>query len=133
MFVTGGNITIPAGSNMAAIPVTVLHDDIPELSENFTVTLQSVTALGEVSSDPDDLPRLGANTATTVVIAENDDPYGRFVVYYDSRQQVARIPEPQGGSLAVMLTVEREAGLVGDVQVTWSASGVTASNEDFSG
>ena len=86
-----------------------------------------------MSSDPDDLPRLGANTATTVIIAENDDPYGRFVIYYGSREQEPRIPEPQGGSLAVMLTVEREAGLVGNVQVTWSASGVTASSEDFSG
>lgn len=134
-FVVGGNTTILAGSRNANISVTIEHDDIPELNENFTVTLQAVTALGDdVSSDPTDLPTLGTNIDTTVVIEENDDPYGRFVVYYDSRQQVARIPEPQGaGSLAVMLTVEREAGLVGNVQVKWTATGVTASSEDFTG
>lgn len=134
VFVVGGNITIPAGSSNASIPVTVVADDLPELSENFTVALQGVQVLGPASSDPNDLPTLGSITETTVTIAENDDPYGRFVVYYSSQQQEVRIPEPQGtGSLAVLLTVEREAGSIGNVQVTWSAAGVSASSEDFTG
>lgn len=132
--VVGGNITIPAGSSSASIPVTVMADDLPELSENFTVALQDVRVLGSMNNDPDDLPTLGSITETTVIIAENDDPYGRFVVYYSSQQQEARIPEPGGvESLAVLLTVERQAGSIGNVQVTWSATGITASSEDFTG
>lgn len=132
-FVAGGNITIPGGVGTSAVPISVVADELPELNEHFIVVLRDVEVLGVTVDDFNDLPILGNITDTIVTIEENDDPYGRFVIYYGNQEQQASVPEPSIGSIAVILTVEREAGTIGDVQVSWSASGVNASSEDFTG
>ena len=56
-----GTGTIKAGTQLAAIPVTIKGDKRPEQDENFRVTI----------SDPSSNARLGG-TSTDVTIVDND-------------------------------------------------------------
>ncbi len=40
--VSAGVVVIPSGANTASIEVIVLPDDLPEINENFTITLLQV-------------------------------------------------------------------------------------------
>ena len=77
---------------------------------------------------PGNQPALVGTVSSTGVVVENDDPYGRFVISGSSM-----VPEPEGSDdFPVTLTVRREAGTNGDVDVTWIAEGLSASADDFS-
>ena len=89
--------------------------------------------LGTGIADPDlGGPLLGRITTTDIVIFENDDPYGRFHITGSSGESTVR--EQEAASVGVSLTVERQGGTIGSVQVTWSVTGGTATEgEDFAG
>ncbi|CAI8030499.1 Adhesion G-protein coupled receptor V1 [Geodia barretti] len=125
-------VIIEEGSSSVNIPVTILADELPELDETFQLSLVSVYFTEEVPEDMGDGgPQLGEITVSEIVIRENDDPYGRFRIAGGSGESVVRVPEAD--SLGVSLTVTREAGRVGTVEVTWSVSGTAEENVDFAG
>ena len=131
--VTGEIITIPEGSSLANIPITILADELPELNETFELALINVfLSMDDVEESGQGGPQLGSITATDIIILENDDPYGRFHITGSGGESTVRVPEV--GSLGVVLVVERQAGRVGTVQVTWSVTGGTATQgADFGG
>ena len=130
--ITGEEVIIEEGSSSVNIPVTILADELPELDETFQLSLVSVYFTEEVPEDMGDGgPQLGEITVSEIVIGENDDPYGRFRIAGGSGESVVRVPEAD--SLGVSLTVTREAGKVGTVEVTWSVSGTAEENVDFAG
>ena len=79
-----------------------------------------------------DLPKFDDNPSIISII-ENDDPYGRFVLHSGQLQEVSVQESDTGEDIPVMLIVERERGTAGSVSVTWNATGVSASTNDFTG
>lgn len=131
-FIINGNVSIPAGHHDSTISVTVKADTIPELRENFTVQLTSVSVFGEENVDAQLLPQL-ESTTTIISISENDSPNGRFKLHIE-QLQYASVQEPaDAGSLPVTMTITRDAGSFGTVNVTWNVSLITASSTDISG
>ena len=131
-FILNDNITILDSSDTGAIPVTILSDTQPELRENFTVELTGVEVLGDEDILESDLPKFD-DSPSIISIIENDDPYGRFVLHSGQLQEVSVQESDTGEDIPVMLIVEREGGTAGSVSVTWSATGVSASTNDFTG
>ena len=130
--IIGAEVIIGEGFSNVNIPITILADDLPELNENFQLSLVSVYFTEEVSEDMGDGgPQLGEITSSEITIRENDDPYGRFRITEGSGESEVRVPEAD--SLGVSLIVTREAGSVGTVEVTWSVSGTAEENVDFAG
>ena len=129
----GREIIISEGSSLAYIPVTILADDLPELNETFQLSLIEVSFAEELVEDSGTGgPQLGSTTTAEIVILENDDPYGRFSITGSSGESTVRVQEV--GSFGVTLNVNREAGRVGTVMVTWSITGGTAiENVDYGG
>ena len=131
-FILNNNITIIDSSDTGAIPVTILSDTQPELRENFTVELTGVEVVGVEDILESDLPKFDDNPSIISII-ENDDPYGRFVLHSGQLQEVSFQESDTGEDIPVMLIVERERGTAGSVSVTWNATGVSASTNDFTG
>ena len=131
--IIGEEVIIEEGSSRANITVTILADDLPELNETFRLSLVSVSFAEELPEDSGEGgPQLGAITTSEITIRENDDPYGRFTITGSGGESVVRVAEV--GSLGVSLLVTREAGRVGEVEVTWSVTGGSAvENVDFGG
>ena len=123
------NVTIFNGTTSAYITAVIYSDDNPELRENFTVELTSLSVAGV--TDAELLPVL-ENVLTDIGIAENDFPYGRFKLAI-GQEQSTEVQEPSGeGTLPVTMTITREGGTNGVVNVTWNATGITATvNADF--
>ena len=81
----------------------ILSDDIPELEEEFEISLGFVTGEGVVTS-PD---------TVTVEIEANDDQHG-MIMFDSSQQSPVYINEDQPSPRAV-LNVRREGGTFGEV------------------
>ncbi|CAJ1068549.1 adhesion G-protein coupled receptor V1 [Xyrichtys novacula] len=98
-----GNITFGVGQTSEDIIINVAQDEIPELDKSFTVSLVNVSH-----------GRLGAETSATLTVLASDDPYGVFVFANETRS--VRLPEADS---TVTLTILRQRGLMGQVQVTY--------------
>lgn len=131
--ISGEEIIIPEDTTAANIPITILADNISELNETFQLVLNDVYLTEEIAEDSGSGgPQLGPITTADIVILENDDPYGRFHITGSSGESIVRVQEV--ASLGVILNVDRQAGRVGTVQVTWSITGGTATEDvDFGG
>lgn len=131
--ISGEEIIIPEDTTTANIPITILADNISELNETFQLVLNAVNLTEEIAEDfGSGGPQLGPITTADIVILENDDPYGRFHITGSSGESIVRVQEI--ASLGVILNVDRQAGRVGTVQVTWSITGGTATEDvDFGG
>lgn len=126
----GQEVVIPDGQGQANISVTIIGDTVPELNESLLVTLTSV----ELVTPLEEGPLLGELTEATLVILENDDPQGVFTVSGNGGNAVVQVVEPDDLSTGVTLTVERLQGSIGQVSVSWSVTGGTASQGlDFIG
>lgn len=120
------------GQRSASIPVTILGDTTPELNESLIVTLTSVEL--DDTEETSVGPVLGAITEATLVIMENDDPRGVFMISGSDGSSLVRVTEPSSFTFGVTLNVERLSGSIGQVSVDWSASGGTAQpGQDFIG
>uniref|UniRef100_A0A1X7VF86 Staphylococcus aureus surface protein A n=3 Tax=Amphimedon queenslandica TaxID=400682 RepID=A0A1X7VF86_AMPQE len=133
-YLFNANVTIPAGRNSThsdSIEVSINSDTLPELRENLTVSLMSVSVSGV--NDDSLLPVIGNYSDTIISIAENDDPYGLFSISI-SQLSTVQVHEPSGtGTLPVTLTITRSAGTNGPANVSLIVNGVTATlNSDFS-
>uniref|UniRef100_A0A3Q3W600 Adhesion G-protein coupled receptor V1 n=1 Tax=Mola mola TaxID=94237 RepID=A0A3Q3W600_MOLML len=98
-----GNITFAVGQISANITINVAQDDVPELDNCFIVSLVNVSH-----------GRLGDQTSATLTVLASDDPYGVFIFANVTRS--VRLPEADS---TVSLTILRQRGLMGQVQVTY--------------
>ncbi|XP_030273384.1 adhesion G-protein coupled receptor V1 isoform X2 [Sparus aurata] len=98
-----GNITFDVGQMSENIIINVAQDEIPELDKRFSVSLVNVSH-----------GRLGVHTFATLTVLSSDDPYGVFV--FANVTSSVRLPE---GDSTVSLTILRQRGLMGQVQVTY--------------
>ncbi|XP_075895105.1 adhesion G-protein coupled receptor V1 isoform X2 [Nelusetta ayraudi] len=103
LLTTFGNITFGVGQISENITVSVAQDQIPELDKNFTVSLVNVSH-----------GRLGDQTSATLTLLASDDPYGVFI--FSNKTRSVRLPEADS---TVSLTILRQKGLMGRVQVTY--------------
>ena len=110
----------------------VVANHVPELDESFTVTLLGVQ-LRWPSTDPANLsPSLGAVTVATGTILAHDDPYGRFYLVGSNGDHTISVPKIT--NLAVVLTVQRQRGTIGNVAVGWVVyNGTAQQGKDFIG
>ncbi|KAM3610925.1 uncharacterized protein V6R79_010649 [Siganus canaliculatus] len=99
-----GNLTFGVGQTSGNITVNVAQDEIPELDKSFTVSLVNVSH-----------GRLGVHTSATLTVFASDDPYGVFV--FSNATKTVRLPEADS---TVTLTIVRQRGLMGQVQVTYA-------------
>ena len=129
---TGASLNIPEGSSAATIPITIVGDTTPELNESLIVTITEVELVGAEGENLASEPQLGAITEATVVIVVNDDPHGKFFLFSSNGESVFRVREAE--NFGVLLTIERQGGTLGDVQVSWTVTGGTAvEGEDYTG
>ncbi|XP_072038274.1 adhesion G-protein coupled receptor V1-like [Amphiura filiformis] len=99
-----GIVTFDIGQISAVISVLISPDDVPELDEVFYIHLLNSTA-----------GQLGEAVTTTLTVLANDDPYGVFVFEAQSRSITT---DEEGKN--VTLTLQRNAGTVGSVMVTYA-------------
>ncbi|XP_061172919.1 adhesion G-protein coupled receptor V1-like [Saccostrea echinata] len=97
--ITSGTAIMEAGSSATLLLITIMPDNIPELEEEITVTLTSVS--------PSDTQRLKVgSTQTTIIILENDNPGGIF--QFSSTMKTSYLV--QEGLSAIEVVVERSGG-----------------------
>ena len=128
------SITIPQGFSSGAIPVTIIGDSTPELNESFSIVLTALELVGSTVENAAEPPRLGDINEVMVVIAQNDDPYGKFVLTASNGASEIRVMESD--NFGVSLTIERQGGTIGDVQVTWAVvpeSSTATEGSDYAG
>jgi hypothetical protein len=88
-----GTVTILDGETDTTLEIIAFNDNIPEVSEGFTVEL--VRVISEFGGLSDSSPRLAS-----IVVAESDDVYGLLQWAQDSLLSVA-------GSVSIQLTNQR--------------------------
>ncbi|XP_057301693.1 adhesion G-protein coupled receptor V1-like isoform X2 [Hydractinia symbiolongicarpus] len=96
-------VTFQDQQSVGYILINVTADDEPELDEDFHVTLISVDMSGEISEQ---------QKQVSFVITANDNPYGVFKLA--NAGQIFHL-DSSNLQRSVQITVEREAGLIGDV------------------
>ena len=108
---TSNQIAFGVGQTSVDIPITILEDNIPELSEDFSISLSLGT--------PTTSARLGSVITTIVVIGVSDSPFGEVGF---SSQDIAGVvvtnPTIEQGPIPVLFTVVRELGNVGATDVS---------------
>lgn len=137
--VVGQSIILPDGAwQSALVPVTILGDTVAELNESLVVTLTNVELITSPEfiagdSDASTGPVLGDITESTLIILENDNPRGQFML--TAADGSAEVHEEElDVTRGIGLTVTRGRGSIGQVSVTWGVSGGTAEQgQDFIG
>ncbi|XP_052793587.1 adhesion G-protein coupled receptor V1-like [Mya arenaria] len=112
-------VDLVEGVSSAAITVTIMEDEIPEVDEVFVVRLLSVTLINEqASGEP---PVLGSTgTVSQVIINANDGTKGEVIFKQDS----VNVLVDETTSRNITLNVERTRGTFGDVSVFFYAQSV---------
>ncbi|XP_047139693.1 adhesion G-protein coupled receptor V1 isoform X1 [Hydra vulgaris] len=101
--------TVSLGDNQKSgfILIKVENDNIPEFDENFTIVL----------TKPFGGAKIGAINNRSVIIKENDYPYGLFSL----KKHDHNIEVEEGDK--VMLLVFRAYGIIGDIKIKWKCNG----------
>ncbi len=100
------------GESVLNFSVAVFDDSIPEINENFTLSLSN--PVGGARLDD-------SQTSVGVVILSNDDAHG---VIGFSTSSLSRVISEESSDVTVTLGVQRNAGIFGQVVVEWALSGV---------
>ena len=111
-----GFVVFQDGQTEAYIDLTLIADGIPELVEDFEVRLVDAVVLGENSGKPTiDLKAFNAS----LIIQENDDPYGLFGFSSDSQSvEVAEdVSTDNSFSDVAVLNITRKKGTFGTAMV----------------
>ncbi|XP_030832667.1 adhesion G-protein coupled receptor V1 isoform X3 [Strongylocentrotus purpuratus] len=111
---TTGFVTFGPGAQAAVLQISAVTDNIPELGEEFKVFLR----------EPTGGARLGAPTNVTIIIQENDAPYGSLQIFpHGSSSSLVEVEESSG---TVYFSVERGGGDISTVTVDVSTQPGTA-------
>ena len=107
-------LTFSEGDTLATFDLDIIDELTPEFEERFELVLTIESSTG----DSDDGARLGTSSRSLIVVAENDDPHGLFVIStLTSDVEVAEdVGETEDGG-TVDVIVERTFGDSGSVQV----------------
>ncbi|XP_074850311.1 adhesion G-protein coupled receptor V1 [Carettochelys insculpta] len=118
IFPASGMITFLDGQALSTITLTVLADNVAELSETVVITLTQVTTVG--IKDPMRGAIIDSKRAqAAITILPNDSPYG--IIGWHTESLFTKVVEPEENSTVVILQIIREQGFVGDVAVQLSA------------
>ena len=99
-------LIIPPGQSSGVISIPIVDDSAPEFQESFSVALTGVSGGA----------RLSGLAMTNIIINASDNPTGRLrFSAFDLAGRV--VDNPTSVSTSVMLTVERQGGTSGAVQV----------------
>ncbi|OCU02316.1 adhesion G-protein coupled receptor V1 [Xenopus laevis] len=111
---SSGVVTFSNGQALTTITVTVIADNIAELTETVTVMLTRVVTMN--IADPLRGATLDPLRATAVlVILPNDSPLGVIGWHINSLQ--VKVEEPEVNSTTITLQVVREQGFAGDIAI----------------
>ncbi|KAM4808264.1 adhesion G-protein coupled receptor V1 [Rhinophrynus dorsalis] len=114
IFPSSGVVTFSDGQALTTITVTVIADNVAELTETVTVMLTRVTTVN--IRDPMRGATLDPKRSKAVlVILPNDSPHG--IIGWHINSSTVKVDEPEGKSTVVTLQVIREQGFVGDIAV----------------
>ncbi|XP_060082724.1 adhesion G-protein coupled receptor V1-like [Ylistrum balloti] len=102
-----GSIVIGEGQRDSSIVIQVLPDDVPELTERYTLSLKSVEGGAEIAS---------ADNISFFSIRFNDNPHGLFGVVQNDQTVVVN---PADLSRSVRLNFTRYAGTFGNIILTF--------------
>ncbi|XP_069348971.1 adhesion G-protein coupled receptor V1 [Eulemur rufifrons] len=114
IFPTSGVILFTEGQALSTITLTVLADDMPELSEVVTITLTRITTEGVEN------PSKGATidqkrNKSVITVLPSDSPYG--LVGWHAESLFVKVTEPRENITILQLQIVRDKGLLGDVAV----------------
>ena len=104
-----GTLIFQDGTSHSFIQLQIIDDPTPEDTENFAITLESITGNAN----------LGTTTTTEIDIEISDDPFGVIGFNENSVSTNVRNPTPSEGDLSVSLTVDRVRGTMGSVEVQY--------------
>lgn len=107
-------MTFASGSASCNVPIYILPDNIPELTEKFTARLLKVDLVDGDIGNPNFSPRLGGIVSANVYIAANQDPNGVFAIYSADPLALSggqMILVEQKPSYSVQLVIERSGEL----------------------
>ncbi|XP_077457045.1 adhesion G-protein coupled receptor V1 [Stigmatopora argus] len=114
IYPTSGVVTFSEGQSVAIIPLTVLADGVAELSESITISLKDVTTVGlQDIQQAAVIDNLRAQALLTIL--PNGSPYGVIGWHLDSH--ITPTQEPQGLPVNLTLSIVREQGSTGDVEI----------------
>ncbi|XP_036887970.1 adhesion G-protein coupled receptor V1 [Sturnira hondurensis] len=118
IFPTSGVISFSEGQALSTITLTVLADEVPELSETAIITLI------HVSTDRVSDPSKGATVDQTrkksvITTLPSDSPHG--VVGWQAESLFVRVAEPKENISILQLQIVRNKGLRGDIAIHLSA------------
>ena len=104
-----GTLIIQEGASSSPIQLQIVDDPSPEDTENLAITLQSINGNA----------RLGNRTTAQVHIEISDDPFG--VIGFNPNFLVSTVTNPtvSQGPVTISLTVDRNRGTMGNVQVQY--------------
>ncbi|XP_021064109.1 adhesion G-protein coupled receptor V1 [Mus pahari] len=112
VFPTSGVISFAEDQAMSTITLTVLADDLPELSEAVVVTLTQIITEGV--EDPSKGATIDQSRSRSVLtILPSDSPYGVVRWHTESLS----VPEPTENITVVQLHIVRDKGLFGDISI----------------
>ena len=117
-------ITLEAGQASRPFSVDVLPDAVPEIEEDFMISLMHIVSPTQHPHKVDEVLFWDRVTVT-----ENDDARG-IVGIVGGPVHLALTEPATGTSATVEIVLGREAGLFGEVEVTWEVTG-DVTGEDF--
>ncbi|XP_062371958.1 adhesion G-protein coupled receptor V1 [Sardina pilchardus] len=106
---SSGGISFAAGETKKILKVQVLPDDVPEITEIIRLKLIGATNGGSI----------GVQSVANIIIPANDHPYGTDI-HFD--QSVYRVWEPLQGAYIANITVRRNGGHFGRLEILYSTS-----------
>uniref|UniRef100_A0A452QT71 Calx-beta domain-containing protein n=1 Tax=Ursus americanus TaxID=9643 RepID=A0A452QT71_URSAM len=114
IFPTSGVISFSEGQALSTITLTVLADDVPELSEIVSITLIRITTEGV--EDPSKGATIDQKRNKSVITTlSNDSPYG--LVGWHSEFLFVRVAEPKDNTTILQLPIVRDRGLFGAIAI----------------
>ncbi|KAG7490788.1 G-protein coupled receptor 98 [Solea senegalensis] len=108
-----GELHFAPGDRELEIAVNIIDDDIPEVEENFHVSLKNPKGGAEI----------GFGGQVTIIVPANDDAHGVIGFAQDSLSMEVEELEQNN---QISLSVERRRGTFGRLTVHWAASGSLA-------
>ncbi|XP_077943744.1 adhesion G-protein coupled receptor V1 [Gasterosteus aculeatus] len=114
IYPTSGVVIFSEGQSVANISLTVIADGVPELRESVTITLVDVTTVG--LQDLRQAAVIDKQRALALLtIRPNGSPYG--IIGWHPNSQLTLTQEPQRVPVNVTLSIVREQGSSGEVEI----------------
>ncbi|EPQ10965.1 G-protein coupled receptor 98, partial [Myotis brandtii] len=114
IFPISGVISFSEGQALSTITLTILADDVPELSEIVTVTLTRISTEGV--EDPSKGAAIDQKRSKSVITTlPSDSPYG--LVGWHAESLFVRVAEPKENITTLQLQIVRDKGLRGDIAI----------------